>query len=74
MINSCYNLVVPPLNVVRDLYLMALKWIDPLEVVRSHLMLDSDICNVQKIKSLRLGVETLTRDIDTFISRFNLCL
>ena len=65
MINLCYNLV-KLLNVVGDLYLMSLKYIDPLEVVKSHLMQDSDLYNVQKIESLRPGVGTLTRGVNTF--------
>ena len=70
MINLCYNLV-KLLNVVGDLYLMSLKYIDPLEVVKSHLMQDSDLYNVQKIESLRPGVDTLTRDVDTFCVYLN---
>ena len=66
MINPYYNLVVQPLNVVGDLYLIALKWIDPLEVVRSHLMLDSDLYNIQKIESLCPSVDTLTRGVNIF--------
>ena len=58
MINLCYNLV-KLLNVVGDLYLMSLKYIDPLEVVKSHLMLDSDLYNIQKIEPLCPGVLTL---------------
>ena len=74
IINPCYNLVVQSLNIVGDLYLMKLKWIDSLKVVKSQIMLDSDLYNVKKKESLRAGVDTLTRDIDTCIPRFDLCL